>query len=250
MRGKVLYIGDGTLQTGAGYLCGVLNANGVAFDHVETGERIDEKRLAPPWDALIISDYPAAGFTREALLRIAEDVGRGCGLLMIGGWNSFHGLNGLYEGSSLASVLPVEIEHRDDRVNWPYLCLMSRNEDHEILAGLPFETPPSIGGLNRVRVRRESRTLLSARFFQPRATGTTWTIEPKETLPLLAVGSHGEGRTACYMTDVAPHWCGGSVDWGTQRVTCHAGAVTVEVGSLYARFLTQLVRWVARVSMS
>jgi uncharacterized membrane protein len=181
-----------------------------------------------------------------AVARIVEEVERGCGLLMIGGWNSFHGLNGLYDNSPLASVLPVEIEHHDDRINWPYLCMMCRDQDHEILASLPFEVPPSIGGLNRVRSKAGCHRLLSARCFQPRDTENGWTVVPKETHPLLVVGSHREGRTACYMSDVAPHWCGGSVDWGTPRITCSVGGRSVEVGSLYARFLAQLVRWVAR----
>ena len=246
MDTRVLYLGDDTLKTAAGYLGGVMNAAGLAFDHMESRERIDESRLAAPYSAVIISDYLAANFTEGAFRRLVENVRGGCGLLMIGGWETFHGLNGLYDRSPVASILPVEMEHQDDRVNWPYPCLMAKTQEHEILAGLPFDVPPSIGGVNRVKAKTDARTLLSARFFTPQKTGEEWTIEPVETLPLLCIGSHGEGRTACYMSDFAPHWCGGSVDWGTPRLTCHVGDRAVEVGSLYARFVGQLVRWVAR----
>ncbi len=245
MNGPVLYLGDDTLKTAAGYLGGVMAANDMEFEHVASGEHVDEKRLAEPHSAIIISDYPSANFSSGAMERIAEDVRWGCGVLMIGGWSSFHGLNGKYDDSPLAAVLPVEIEHGDDRINWPYPCLMSKNQDHEILAGLPFEVPPTIGGLNRVRPKKEARTLLSALFFEPRKEGAAWELHPVETHPLLCIGSHGKGRTACYMSDFAPHWCGGSVDWGTPRVSCRGGDSAVEVGSLYARLVTQLVRWVA-----
>jgi hypothetical protein len=245
VNGPVLYLGDDTLKGAAGYLGGVMNASGLAFNHVESGERVGEKRLAAPHAAVIISDFPAANFTAGAMERIAEDVNHGCGLLMIGGWSSFHGLNGLYDASPLASVLPVEMEHGDDRINWSYPCMMSKNQQHEILAGLPFDVPPTIGGLNRVRPKRDTQTLLSAMFFKPRKAGGLWAVQLTDTHPLLCIGFHGEGRTACYMSDFAPHWCGGSVDWGAPRVTCHVGAATVEVGSLYARLVAQLVRWVA-----
>jgi len=51
-------------------------------------------------------------------------------------------------------------------------------------------------------------------------------------------------RTAALTTDLAPHWCGGWVDWGARRralpVTAEFG---VEVGDLYVRFVRQLIQW-------
>jgi hypothetical protein len=45
-------------------------------------------------------------------------------------------------------------------------------------------------------------------------------------------------------TDVAPHWVGGLVDWGAQRLAaCAPGSVAIEVGSDYAELLARLVRW-------
>ena len=245
MDKRVLYLGDDTLKSAAGYLGGVMNAAGVAFDHVESRERIDESRLAAPYSAVIISDYLAANFTEGAFRRLVEDVSGGCGLLMIGGWETFHGLNGLYDRSPVASILPVEMEHQDDRVNWPYPCLMSKTQEHEILAGLPFEVPPSIGGVNRVQ-GKDGRPYPPLGTVLPPAKdrGRAGPSSRWRRIPLLCIGSHGEGRTACYMSDFAPHWCGGSVDWGTPRRHLPCGDRAVEVGSLYARFVGQLVRWV------
>jgi len=245
MSGRILYLGDDTLKGSAGYVGGVMNANGLAYDYVESAERFSDARLAETPSAIIISDYPAANFPAGAMERLAEVVHHGCGLLMIGGWDTFRGLHGLYDRSPLAAVLPVEMEHGDDRLNWPYPCLVVKDHEHEILDGLPFDVPPTIGGCNRVRAKSGSQTILTARFFEPRRTGAIWGIEPVESHPLLCVGSHGQGRTACYTSDFAPHWCGGSVDWGTPRMSCAVAGRTVEVGSLYARLVTQLIRWVA-----
>ena len=54
----------------------------------------------------------------------------------------------------------------------------------------------------------------------------------------------GRGRTAALATDVAPHWVGGLVDWGSRRVTAQAPrGEMIEVGQHYATFLTRLVEW-------
>ena len=73
-----------------------------------------------------------------------------------------------------------------------------------------------------------------------------WRADVAETHPLLVVGQHGQGRTAAIATDVAPHWVGGLVDWGNDRVTGRAdGADEIEVGNLYAQFWKQLLSYVA-----
>ena len=48
------------------------------------------------------------------------------------------------------------------------------------------------------------------------------------------VGRHGYGRTAALATDVAPHWVGGLVDWGDQRITQKVTEDSIEVGNWYA----------------
>ena len=71
------------------------------------------------------------------------------------------------------------------------------------------------------------------------------------------VGSYGEGNTAALATDLAPHWVGPLVDWGTEnhpvpsgdgRVATQAkGAEGVEVGCLYAQLVYQLLAWTGRL---
>ena len=56
------------------------------------------------------------------------------------------------------------------------------------------------------------------------------------------------GRVAALATDVAPHWVGGLIDWGTGRVAAQAPAAdTIEVGDLYAKFFRQLMAWTANL---
>ena len=63
-------------------------------------------------------------------------------------------------------------------------------------------------------------------------------------MPLLIVGRHGRGRTAALATDVAPHWVGGLVDRGQQRVVQDVpGGFTIDVGDCYARFFRNLLVW-------
>jgi uncharacterized membrane protein len=62
------------------------------------------------------------------------------------------------------------------------------------------------------------------------------------------LGKLGKGRTAAFLSDVAPHWVGGFVDWGPRRVKSKApGAAEIEVGSYYAQFWKQLLAWVGRL---
>ena len=72
-------------------------------------------------------------------------------------------------------------------------------------------------------------------------------FEAQAPLPALVLGHHGHGRTAAFLSDVAPHWVGGLVDWGPSRVTAQAsGAPAIEVGSGYAQFWRQLLTWAIR----
>ena len=178
--------------------------------------------------------------------------------MMIGGWESFHGAAGEYHESPLADVLPVHMQAADDRVNAPQPCFVEKRIDHPILDGLPLAHPPIIGGYNRVRPKAEAEVLLSARHFavevrsreESEGAGRAdrldggYAFTHGEKAPLLVIGHHGRGRTAAYTSDVAPHWVGGLVDWGPERVRAQApGADEIEVGSHYAEFFVRLVRW-------
>lgn len=155
------------------------------------------------YDAVVISDAPAdsfllhpdtlAGAIRPDRLKVIGDyVRQGGGFAMIGGWMSFGGFHGKahYSHSPLADFLPVKIEAGDDRMETPAGVypdvLMS---EHPILRGLPTEWPDFLG-YNRFSARG-GETLM--RF---RETGD----------PLLVVDNLGEGRLACFASDILPHW--------------------------------------------
>jgi uncharacterized membrane protein len=218
---------------------------------VPSNTRADEASFDTQRAAFILSDYPATMLGRELQQRLLVQVEQGAGLLMCGGWESFHGCGGDWNVTPVGDALPVEIAAADDRVNCDRPVLVQRVLDHPAVAGLPWDArPPVIGGYNRVRARPAATVLLEARQFAVRreenaADGYVFT--PAECDPLLVVGAYGKGRTAAFTTDVAPHWVGPLVDWGRERVTAQAaGAEAVEVGSDYARFLRQLIDWLAR----
>ena len=254
MNERILYAGDSHLGSAAAYLAGVLTRAGLPFDYVpgDAPLGLSPERAGPR--LYILSDYPVKNLTDSDFRRIVEDVDRGSGLLMIGGWESFHGAAGEYHESPLADVLPVHMQAADDRVNAPQPCFVEKRTDHPILEGLPLERPPTIGGYNRVRAKAGAEVLLSARHFavevRPHGGGTArrgeteYGFTPGRRDPLLVVGRHGSGRAAAFTSDVAPHWVGGLVDWGPDRVGARApGADEIEVGSHYAEFLVNLVRW-------
>ena len=66
---------------------------------------------------------------------------------------------------------------------------------------------------------------------------------------MLVLGAADRGRTAALMTDLAPHWVGGFVDWGDgERVTAQApGSWQIEVGNLYAQFVANLLAWTGQL---
>ena len=271
MSDKICYLGDDHLQGAAAYLAGVMLHHGLAFDHVPSAEPPPPEFAARPYAAYVISDYRASQLGEAAMARIAARVEQGAGLLMIGGWESFHGRLGEYHNSPLAAVLPVEMQSSDDRRNFAQPCLIETVCDHEILAGLPWDQPPGIGGINTLTAKPGAEILLAAVEFsvvrasmhggqvaiisaamaaslaetQPSPVRALegYQFVPRGRAPLLVVGRHGAGRTAALATDVAPHWVGGFVDWGDRRVVQEVGGGMIEVGNWYARFFRNLVAW-------
>ena len=77
----------------------------------------------------------------------------GGGLLMIGGYYSFQGINGgaRYHRTPVEEVLPVSCLPYDDRVEVPegFRAELVAGRDHPILAGLAGDWPPLLG-LNEV----------------------------------------------------------------------------------------------------
>jgi hypothetical protein len=250
MNRSILYLGDDDLHRAAAYLGGVLGHAGLAFDYVPSDRDTDDGLVAEHHQLYIISDFPVQRFGPGHMESIVEKVrSGGAGLLMFGGWDSFHGADGGYYGTPIAEALPVEILDEDDRVNCPQPCLIHQVLRHPVVDDLPFDTPPCIGGYNRVRAREGTGVVLTAVRFEVCRKGGRFDFAPRqEADPLLVVGQFGKGRVTTCTTDVAPHWVGGLVDWGSRRLKARApDGDPIEVGDLYARFLLQMVRWTGRL---
>jgi len=244
MGQAICYLGDDDLGGAAAYLAAVMLHAGLAFEHVPSTQSFPAELLARDWSAYVVSDYPASRFGSQAMAHVVRAVRQGAGLLMIGGWESFHGRCGEYPGTPLAEALPVDMQSRDDRRNFAQPCLVRPLADHPVLAGLPWETPPGIGGINEVYPRPGTQTVLVAVPLAVRLEVDQFSFCPQQELPLLVLGRFGHGRTAALATDVAPHWVGGLVDWGDQRIFQPVANGFVEVGNWYARLFANLLRWI------
>ena len=258
---KVCYLGDDDATRAAAYLCGVMTRYGIEFDRVDSGTAPSPDFQNRAYSLYVLSDYAVSNFKPGDLEHIVEVVKTvGSGLLMLGGWESYYGRLGEYHNTPLKDVLPVIMGDSDDRQNYSSPVLLRPTTlDHPILAGLPWETAPGVGGYNRFQAKPNATTLLEG--FR---TKTTWRnaiddptkpidqsdvqIELLEKFPFLVVSEEYKGRVAAFASDVAPHWIGGMVDWGTPRVFQELPRILgqdlfVEIGCDYAKFFAQLVRW-------
>ncbi|MEV1080321.1 glutamine amidotransferase [Streptomyces sp. NPDC050211] len=177
------------------------------------------------YDAVVISDVGANSFQlppetfgrsvaapdRSELVR--DFVERGGGVLMIGGYLSFSGIDARarWGRTPLAAALPVVMVDRDDRVELPAGAAPEVVGEHPLVLGLD-RSWPALLGLNEVTVRPDASLLAECAGH-----------------PLLVVGAHGTGRSAAFTSDVAPHWAPPAfLDWDG-----------------YAELWDRLVRWLA-----
>lgn len=256
---SILYCGDTDLNGAASYLAGLMTAWGWTFDYVPSHEPIAPQLARQQRSLLILSDYPAAQFAIDSQEWFVKQIEQGCGLLMIGGWESFHGFGGNWQGTPLGNALPVEIQDQDDRLNFDQSAWLVVANEHPITANLPWSSrPPAIGGMNQVTAKSGTKVLLHAQSFAVSkvestttigADSVSWNFSPRKTLPALVVGQHGKGRTSAFLSDIAPHWVGGFVDWGLPRITGQASSGgAIEVGSHYATFWKQLLQWTGNLN--
>ncbi len=154
-------------------------------------------------DVVVLSDVGAntfllgkATFGRSEVMpnrleMLAAWVRGGGALLMIGGYLSFSGIDGKarYGRSPLADVLPVAMADHDDRVELPEGCVPEVVvPGHPALAGVAPDWPPVLG-YNKVTAKPDASVLV--------ARGAD---------PILVAGTHGDGRSAAFTPDLAPHW--------------------------------------------
>jgi uncharacterized membrane protein len=183
-----------------------LEAHGHQVTHIANHEAIEKF----PWtlddfrryDVVVMSDIPAdtiqlhpAVFDRgertpDRLRVLAEFVRGGGGVLMVGGYMSFSGIEGKarYHATPLADVLPVEMLTFDDRIETPEGVNPTVSARHEILDGVPDEWPYFLG-YNRLIAKPAATVLLCV-----------------EDDPFLAVADAEHGRAAAFASDCSPHW--------------------------------------------
>jgi len=229
---RVLFLGEGDITGPARYLAAILKWSRFPFDH-----RPDQSRLPKAWrapnryDVIILSDYRYSSWTpcaKEWLIKEVRE--NGTGLLMIGGWASFTGLVGGYAGTAIEELLPVRCIPGDDRVNWASGSIIQGVSDAPVVCGYHRATPKA--GM-QVKLQLRDLTIGS-------------TVRLGKPHPLLVTGAAGIGRTAAFLTDCAPHWAGGLVDWGRRRIKVRLNAATtVEVGNQYLSFFKTLIHSLA-----
>ena len=195
-------------------------------NHVAATDFPDTAAALGAFDAVILSDIGAntlllhpETFARsvprpDRLAAIGEYVAAGGGLLMVGGYLTFAGIEGKarWAGTPVEDALPVTIATADDRVESPAGATPRvRQLDHPIVAGLPSKWP-NLLGYNRVVPRDGADVVV--------AVGED---------PLIVAGASGKGRGAPFTSDCGPHWCPPPfVEWDG-----------------YATMWQQLVGWVA-----
>lgn len=219
-------------QEGAGYFLNCLRDAGLSVTYVRAHEVSD---LFPTtldelagFDVLVLSDIGANTFllTNDTFLKskvrpnllalAARFVREGGGLVKIGGYMSFTGIDGRarYGKSPLAAVLPVELLPSDDRVELPEgVVPQVITPGHPALGDAPAAGWPMLLGYNQTIVK-------------PGAT----VIAKVGDDPLIVTGTFGQGRTLAFTSDVAPHWAPPEfMDWRH-----------------YPSLWTSMVRWAAR----
>lgn len=178
----------------------------IIFSDVGYNSMIFYPGLTPPYV------YPLGP---DRLDMVRQRVQEGAGFIMVGGYLSFAGLNGIarWGGTIVEDMLPVHIANHDDRVEvvqgfrfevvQPY---------HPTVQGIPWDEGHwTLCGYNRVTLK----------------TGATLVARVQND-PFIACGNYGQGRTAVFASDFAPHWSGDFIHWPH-----------------YTHFWSQMMRWLA-----
>ena len=145
--------------------------------------------LLPP--SVWLNGKPVA----NRLKLIRDWTAEGGGLMMIGGYFSFQGIDGRarWRRTPVEDALPVTCLPYDDRLEIPDgFRPVITDPAHPIFAGLPADWPLLLGA-NEVVARDGAEVI--ARL-----------PDDEGGHPLLVTGQHGRGRTLCWTSDIGPHW--------------------------------------------
>ncbi len=123
---------------------------------------------------------------------IADYVKGGGGLVMVGGYLTFTGIEakGCWKDTPVEACLPVRLMATDDRREHPEGVVGTIVLDTHPVFDQVQGPLPALLGYNRVTLAEGAELLATI--------GND---------PLLALTEHGNGRTAAFMSDCSPHWC-------------------------------------------
>ncbi|AUT73474.1 glutamine amidotransferase [Paraburkholderia hospita] len=156
------------------------------------------------WDAIILSDIGANTLllhpdtwirsvrTPNRLKLLRDYVSGGGGLMMIGGYLSFQGINGSarFRNTPVEDVLPVRCLPYDDRVEVPEGFTPHVAAAHPVVEGLGTDWPHLLG-YNEVELKPDAQLIATV---------------PGTGHPLLVAGHFGAGRTLAWTSDMSVHW--------------------------------------------
>ncbi len=193
--------------TGHQWLQAALEAGGWEVthlpNHLAAAEFPTSKDELDTYDVVILSDIGAntlllspATFERSRtspnrLTLLRDWVAAGGGLVMVGGYLTFQGIEakGQYAGTAIEEALPVTIQRYDDRVELPEgVAPLVTSPEHPLASGLPGAWP-AILGYNRLTARPDATVVATA--------GQD---------PLLAAWPYGKGHAVAFASDCGPHW--------------------------------------------
>lgn len=189
------------------WLSGALKSGGYDVEHLPNHLANEKFPMSvddlSAYDAVLLSDigtntlllHPDT-FIRSIslpnrLISIRNYVGAGGGLVMIGGYLTFQGIDakGRYAGTAVEEALPITMETADDRVETPEgVEPLVVAVNHPIVAGLPKRWPALLG-YNRLTAKTEATVVAKA--------GSD---------PLIVAGDYGNGRSVAFASDCGPHW--------------------------------------------
>ena len=205
--------GSVTFHLGAEPLVEALNGSEFELTYMKAHEAVEdfpyELEGLESYDTIILSDIGANSLllppevwlhsrtVPNRLKLIKAWVEKGGGLLMVGGYLSFQGIDGKarWRRTAVEDTLPVTCLPYDDRVEVPEGFVPEvLQPDHPVLQGLEGEWPLLLG-VNEVELRDGADVEVLARL-----------PEDQGGHPLLVLGAFGKGRTAAWTSDIGPHW--------------------------------------------
>lgn len=181
-------------------------------------------------DVLIIGDMPARRFSAAQMERIKAAVERGAGLIMLGGLANFG--PGGYGGTTLGSLLPVEVQTTDLQIDSPFWLKPLNTTATHIpwqLSDEPAQAAGIWGRLPRLDGRIAVTRLKPAAFpLLIAADQTEQVLAPVDDRRVVLAGqTYGKGRALAFTGDSLWKWAVGPL----------------EERNAYRRFWQQLIAW-------